>query len=82
MMTNYTKHSIMKNQSILPTRDKRKHGIFSCFFDFPVNLPVFAFIVFSFIFILLSRESDQSTITSSLRDCRSSVYHFKMGESR
>ena len=34
------------------------------------------------IFILLSRESDQSAITSSLRSCQPSVYHTKMGKSR
>ena len=37
--------------------------------------------VFSGIVILLSRESDQSTITSSLRSCQPSVYHINMGKS-
>ena len=32
--------------------------------------------------ILLSQESDQCAITSSLRSCRPPVYHAKMGESR
>ena len=34
------------------------------------------------LFILLSRESDQSAIKRALRSCRSLVYHTKMGESR
>ena len=40
-------------------------------------------IVFVFtciLFILLSRESDEKAITSSLRSCQISVYHSKMGE--
>ena len=37
-----------------------------------------SFFVFNRICILLSRESDQSVITSSLRSCRPSVYHFKI----
>ena len=32
--------------------------------------------------ILLPRESDQCAVTSSLRSCRSSVYHTKMEEFR
>ena len=43
---------------------------------------LFTFFLFSCIFILLSRESDQCAIASSLRSCRPSVYHTKMGESR
>ena len=39
-------------------------------------------VVFSCLFILLSRESDQSTITILLRSCRPSVYHGKIEESR
>ena len=35
-----------------------------------------------FIFILLSRESDQSATASSRRRCRPSVYHTQMGEPR
>ena len=38
-------------------------------------------IFFYCLFILLSRESDHSAITSSL-SCRPSVHHTKMGESR
>ena len=41
-----------------------------------------AFICISGIFILLSRESDQSAITNSLESCRIPVYHTKTGESR
>ena len=35
--------------------------------------------VFICVFILLSRESDQSAITSSLRSCLPHVYHTKIG---
>ena len=38
--------------------------------------------VFSCVFTLLLWESDQSNITSSLRSCRPSVYHTKIGEPR
>ena len=38
--------------------------------------------ILSCIFILLSRESDQSAITSLLRSCRPSVYHSNMWELR
>ena len=37
---------------------------------------------FSTIFILLTRESDKSAVTSSLRSCQLSVYHTKMEKSR
>ena len=37
--------------------------------------------VFGCIFIFLSRESDQSAMTSSLRSCLPPVFHTKMGES-
>ena len=37
-------------------------------------------IVFNRVFILLSRESNQRDITSSLRSCRPSVHHTKMGK--
>ena len=39
-------------------------------------------IIIGCIFILLSRESDQSARTSSHRSCRPPVYHIKMGDSR
>ena len=42
---------------------------------------VFIFFVFSCIFILQSRESDQSVMTNLLKSCRPPVYHTKMGES-
>ena len=48
----------------------------------PFAIVFSVFLVFSCIFILLSRESDQSVVTSLLRSCRPSVYHIKMGESR
>ena len=35
--------------------------------------------LFSCMFILLSRESDQSAVTSSRRSCRPPVYYNKMG---
>ena len=38
--------------------------------------------VFSCTFILLSRESDQNAMTSSLMSCRPPVYRTKTGESR
>ena len=38
--------------------------------------------VFSSIFILLSRESDQSDVTISFGSFPPSVYHTKMGKSR
>ena len=48
-----------------------------------VNIRNMIFIlVFSRTFILLSRESDLSAITSSLRSYRPSVYHTRVGESR
>ena len=37
---------------------------------------------FSRVFLFLSRESDRSAITSSLRSCQPLVYHCSMGESR
>ena len=40
------------------------------------------FLCFKGIFILLSRESDQSAVTISLRNRRSPVYHTNLGESR
>ena len=40
------------------------------------------FFIFSFMIILLFRESDQSAIVSLLRSFQPSVYHSKMGESR
>ena len=36
--------------------------------------------VFSCTFILLSQESNQKAMTSSLRSCRPPVYHIKLGE--
>ena len=54
------------------------------FFMYPVHMSSLSGCIFvvSCIFILLSRESDQCAITSSLRSCRPSVYHAKMGEFR
>ena len=47
-----------------------------------ISFATFLYFVFSCILIPLSRESNQSAITSSLRSCRSPVYHFKMEKSR
>ena len=40
------------------------------------------YLVACLVFILLSRESDQSATTNSLRSSRPSVCHFKTGKSR
>ena len=37
--------------------------------------------VLSYIFVLISRESNESAATNRLKSCRPPVYHFKMGES-
>ena len=47
-----------------------------------INMNFACIFVFCCILILLSQQSDQSTITSLLRSCRSPVYHTKMDESR
>ena len=54
-----------------PLQVKNKHLFFNNVFE-----SVFLLYASSRIFILLSRESEQSAVTSSLRRCQPPLYHF------